>query len=161
MVRVCPRRTSRRADEPDSALSAQRARPRRQGGQRQTALAAIKTAFSQETDEATVAQWRIVDDQLHVKLPKLGPLMDEAETEVLSHFAFPKARCAQIHSTNPLERLNAAVKRCTDVVGSFPNDAAVTRLVGLILLEQHNEWAPQRRYMLIRSSDKATSSELE
>ena len=116
-------------------------------GQRQMVLAAINTAFAQETHEAAVTQWRIVADQLRVKFPKLGTLMDEAETEVLSYLAFPKAHRTQIHSTNPLERLNAEVKRRTDVVGIFPNDAAVTRLVGALLLEQNDEWALQRRYM--------------
>ena len=60
---------------------------------------------------------------------------------------FPKAHRLQIHSTNPLERLNAEIKRRTDVVGIFPNDAAITRLVGAMMLEQNDEWSLQRRYM--------------
>jgi putative transposase len=61
--------------------------------------------------------------------------------------SFPKAHRTQIHSTNPLERLNAEIKRRTDVVGIFPNDAVITRLVGALLLEQNDEWSLQRRYM--------------
>ena len=116
-------------------------------GQRQMVLAAINTVFAQETQDAAVTQWRIVADQLRVKFPALGTLMDKAETEVLSYMAFPKAHRTQIHSTNPLERLNAEIKRRTDVVGIFPNDTAVVRLVGALLLEQNDEWALQRRYM--------------
>jgi putative transposase len=73
--------------------------------------------------------------------------MDKAEDEVLAHMNFPKAHRLQIHSTNPLERLNAEVKRRTDVVGIFPNEAAIVRLVGAILLEQNDEWQLQRRYL--------------
>ena len=116
-------------------------------GQRQMVLAAINTAFAQDSFETASAQWRVVADQLRVKLPKLGELMDGAETEVLSFMAFPKAHRTQIHSTNPLERLNAEVKRRTDVVGIFPNESAVIRLVGALLLEQNDEWQLQRRYM--------------
>ena len=116
-------------------------------GQRQMVLAAINTAFAQDSFETASAQWRVVADQLRVKLPKLGDLMDGAETEVLSFMAFPKAHRTQIHSTNPLERLNAEVKRRTDVVGIFPNESAVIRLVGALLLEQNDEWQLQRRYM--------------
>ena len=116
-------------------------------GQRQVVLAAINTAFAQDTFETASAQWRVVADQLRAKLPKLGELMDTAETEVLSFMSFPKAHRTQIHSTNPLERLNAEVKRRTDVVGIFPNENAVIRLVGALLLEQNDEWQLQRRYM--------------
>jgi len=73
--------------------------------------------------------------------------MDDAELDVLAFMSFPKAHRTQIHSTNPLERLNAEIKRRTDVVAIFPNDAAITRLVGALLLEQNDEWSLQRRYM--------------
>ena len=116
-------------------------------GQRQMVLAAINTAFAQESFETASAQWRAVADQLRGKFPKLAELMDQAEPEVLAFMSFPKAHRIQIHSTNPLERLNAEIKRRTDVVGIFPNEAAVTRLVGALLLEQNDEWQLQRRYM--------------
>jgi len=107
-------------------------------GQRQMVLAMINTVFAQDTPEAAVAQWRSVADQLGGKFPKLSALMDKSEADVLSFLSFPKAHRTQIHSTNPLERLNAEVKRRTDVVG-IPNDASITRLVGALLLEQNDE----------------------
>jgi putative transposase len=116
-------------------------------GQRQMVLAAINTVFAQESYEAAVAQWRIVADQLRGKFPKLAELMDGAEADVLAFMTFPKVHRTQIHSTNPLERLNAEIKRRTDVVGIFPNAAAITRLAGALLLEQNDEWQLQRRYM--------------
>ena len=113
-----------------------------------TALAvSAATVFAQDSAEAAHAQWRAVADQLRGKLPKLGALMDGAEDEVLSYMDFPRAHWLQIHSTNPLERLNAEIKRRTNVVGIFPNDAAITRLVGAMLLEQNDEWCLNRRYM--------------
>src|SRR5205807_1467538 len=98
------------------------------------------------------AQWRQVADQLRPKIAKLAALMDEAETDVLAFMSFPKDHRLKIHSTNPLERLNGEVKRRTEVVGIFPNEDAITRRVGAILLEQNDEWAVQRsRYMSLET----------
>jgi putative transposase len=116
-------------------------------GQRQMVLAMINTVFAQESLDAAIAQWRIVADQLRDKFPRLAAMLDKSEADVLAYMSFPKAHRTQIHSTNPLERLNAEIKRRTDVVGIFPNDAAITRLVGALLLEQSDEWSLQRRYM--------------
>ena len=118
-------------------------------GQRQMVLAAINTAFTQEIFETASQQWRAVADQLRTKFPKVAELMDEAEADVLAFMSFPKAHRVHIHSTNPLERVNAEIKRRTDVVGIFPNEAAITRLVGALLLEQNDEWQLQRRYMAL------------
>ena len=74
--------------------------------------------------------------------------MDDAETGVLAYMIFPKEHRTKLHSTNPIERLNGEIKRRTDVVGIFPNDKAILRLVGALLLEQNDEWAIQHaRYM--------------
>jgi putative transposase len=118
-------------------------------GQRQVVMALINTVFAQDTQDAAIAQWRTVADQLRVKFPKLAAVMDDAESDVLAFMGFPKSHRVQIHSTNPLERLNAEIKRRTNVVGIFPNDAAITRLVGALLLEQNDEWQLQRRYLAL------------
>jgi putative transposase len=115
--------------------------------QRCMVSAAITTVFAQETAKDPQAQWRVVADQLRGKFDMTGSLMDTAEHEVLAYMDFPEAHCLQNHSTNPLERLSAEIKRRTNIVGIFPNDRAVTRLVGAMLLEQGDEWARQRRYM--------------
>jgi putative transposase len=116
-------------------------------GQRQMVLALINTVFAQDTASAAREQWRAVADQFRAKFPKLAALLDEAEHDVLAFMDFPKAHRKQLASTNPLERVNAEIKRRTDVVGIFPNDAAIVRLVGALLLEQNDEWQLQRRYM--------------
>ncbi len=122
----------------------------RQG--RRVASAFIATAFAQDDAEAARQQWRKVADQLRPKVQKLAKLMDEAEADVLAYMTFPKDHRSKIHSTNPLERLNGEIKRRTEVVGIFPNEEAITRLVGAILLEQNDEWAVQRaRYMTLET----------
>jgi len=130
--------------------------------QRRIVSAWIGTAFAQDDADAARKQWRSVADQLRPRVPKLAALMDEAEADVLAFMAFPKEHRIKIHSTNPLERLNGEIKRRTDVVGIFPNEAAIVRLVGAILLEQNDEWAVQRRYMSLEAlgtvSDTATIS---
>ena len=119
---------------------------------RRVVAAFIATAFAQNDAESAKSQWRKVADQLRPTLPKLAALMDEAETDVLAYMAFPAAHRTKLHSVNPLERLNGEIKRRTDVVGIFPNDAAITRLVGALLLEQSDEWAVQRtRYMTLET----------
>jgi transposase-like protein len=108
----------------------------------------IATAFAQDTPAAAREQWRRIADQLRPTVPRLADLMDTAEEDVLAYMTFPSAHRAKLHSTNPIERLNHEIKRRTDVVGIFPNEAAIRRLVGAILLEQTDEWAVQRaRYM--------------
>jgi len=122
----------------------------RQG--RRVVSAFIGTAFAQEDPESARSQWRSVADQLRPKVPKLSKLMDEAEDDVLAFMHFPKDHRPKIHSTNPLERLHGEVKRRTDVVGIFPNEDAIVRLVGALLLEQNDEWAVQRgRYMSLET----------
>jgi putative transposase len=119
---------------------------------RRVVAAFIATAFAQEDAEMARTQWRQVADQLRPKVPKLAALMDQAEADVLAFMSFPKDHRPKIHSTNPLERLNGEIKRRTEVVGIFPNEAAITRLVGAILLEQNDEWAVQRaRYMTLET----------
>ena len=119
---------------------------------RRVVSAFIATAFAQDDAEAAKAQWRRVADQLRPKVPKLATLMDEAEADVLAYMTFPAVHRTKLHSTNPLERLNGEIKRRTEVVGIFPNEAAITRLVGAILLEQNDEWAVQRaRYITLET----------
>jgi putative transposase len=97
-------------------------------GQRQIVLALINTAFAQKTPAAAHDKWRVVADHFRSKLPKLATLLDEVENDVLAFTDFPRAHRKQIASTNPLERLNAEIKQRTDVVGIFPNDAAIVSL---------------------------------
>jgi transposase-like protein len=119
---------------------------------RRVVSAFIATAFAQDDAEAARSQWRKVADQLRPKTPKLATLMDEAEADVLAYMAFPAAHRTKLHSTNPIERLNGEIKRRTEVVGIFPNEDAITRLVGAILLEANDEWAVQRsRYMTLET----------
>jgi transposase-like protein len=119
---------------------------------RRVVSAFVATAFAQEDAAAARSQWRQVADQLKPKLPKLAALMHDAEADVLAYMTFPKEHRAKLHSTNPLERVNGEIKRRTEVVGIFPNEDAIIRLVGAILLETNDEWAVQRsRYMSLET----------
>jgi len=119
---------------------------------RRVVSAFIGTAFAQDDAKAARAQWRQVADQLRPRVQKLAAMMDEAEDDVLAYMNFPAAHRAKLHSTNPIERLNGEIKRRTEVVGIFPNEEAIIRLVGAILLEQNDEWAVQRcRYMTLET----------
>ena len=120
--------------------------------QRRVVSAFVGTAFAQDDEVAAKAQWRQVADQLRPRVPKLAGFMDQAETDVLAYMSFPKEHRTKLHSNNPIERLNGEIKRRTEVVGIFPNEQAIVRLVGAILLEQNDEWAVQRsRYMTVES----------
>jgi putative transposase len=110
--------------------------------------AVFRTIFAQPDPKAVAATWDEVRNQLAGRFPKIGALMDAAKTEVLAFTAFPRPHWPKIWSTNPLERVNKEIKRRARVVGIFPNDAAVIRLVGAILADMHDEWqSGERRYL--------------
>jgi putative transposase len=107
--------------------------------QRRMVGAAMGTVYVQDTAGAAREQWGLVADQLHSKFPTRGALVDEAVNDVLAFMTFPRAHWAQIYSTSPLERFNAESKQRTNVVGIVPNDAAIVRLVGAMMLDQNEE----------------------
>ena len=119
--------------------------------QRPAVVAMLKTIFAQETSEAAHQQWCQVADALRARFEKLAAMMDASCEDVLAYMAFPKEHWPQIASTNPLERVNKEIKRRADVVGIFPNDAAVVRLVGALMLETNDEWAVSGRYMTLET----------
>ncbi len=108
--------------------------------------ATIRTVFAQPDAGSAREQWRRVSDGFGHRFPRLTSLMEEAEEDVLAYASFPQEHWQKIWSNNPLERLNKEVKRRTNVVGIFPNEAAVIRLVGAVLSEQHDEWQVSKRY---------------
>ena len=110
--------------------------------------AVFRTIFAQPDADAVAATWDQVRDQLAARFPKIAPLMDGAKAEVLAFTGFPRAHWTKIWSTNPLERINKEIKRRSRVVGIFPNEASVIRLVGAVLADMHDEWqAGDRRYL--------------
>ncbi len=109
--------------------------------------AAFRSIFAQGTPAEVAARWDEVTDTLTTRFPKAAESMREARTDVLAFSAFPTGHWRKIWSNNPLERLNKEVKRRSNVVGIFPNDTAVIRLIGAVLADQHDEWAIARRYL--------------
>ncbi|MGU9756040.1 IS256 family transposase (plasmid) [Serratia marcescens] len=109
--------------------------------------AALQQVFVQADAKAAHETWKTVAGQLEESFPSVAALMDDAEADVLAYFDFPKAHRVKLHSTNTLERLNKEVKRRADVVGIFPNEAGITRLLGAVLAEQNEDWLLQNRYM--------------
>ena len=131
--------------------------------------AAFRSIFTMSTAAEIAARWDEVAGMLAERFPKAAALMDSAKTDVLAFSAFPREHRRQIWSNNPLERLNKEIRRRSNVVGIFPNDAAVIRLVGAVLADQHDEWAVARRYfseasmtkLYARDTDPAVTAELE
>lgn len=120
-------------------------------GQQTMVAAALRQAFLQPDQESARRVWRQMADQFRARWPKLGALMDDSEHDVLAYMAFPTQHRAKLHSTNPLERLNKEVKRRADVVGIFPSEPSIIRLIGAVLLEANDEWQLQHRYMQVEA----------
>lgn len=117
-------------------------------------MGTVKTVFSQATAaDARQALHRAIE-LLDEHSPAAAELLRDAEADVLTYMSFPEAHWRQIHSTNPLERINKEIRRRTRVVGIFPNDASIIRLVGMLLMEQNDEWAVGRRYFSLASMAK-------
>jgi transposase-like protein len=107
----------------------------------------IREVFVQPTQEKARELWRAIAASAHNSLPKLAQAMEAAEDDVLAYMSFPPTHRVKLHSTNTLERLNKEVKRRADVVGIFPNEASIIRLVGAVLMEQNDDWSLQHRYL--------------
>jgi len=124
-------------------------------GESEMVAAVFRTIFAQPDLPSMSKQWDKVATELAARYPKIGALMDDAKAEVLAFAVFPREHWRKIWSTNPLERLNKEIKRRSRVVGIFPNEAAVIRLVGAVLADTHDEWATdERRYLSEESMAK-------
>src|SRR3712207_561550 len=135
-------------------------------GNAEMVAAAIRTIFAQPDAEHVHAQLDVIAGMLGRQFPQVEAMLREAEEELLAFTAFPIGHWKKIWSTNPLERLNKEIKRRTDVVGVFPNPAALLRLAGAVLVEAHDEWqvSAERRYlsehsMALITENKTTSTQ--
>lgn len=118
----------------------------------------VRSIFAQPDRDSVHAQYEQVLTELEKRFPDASQVLADARDEILAFAVFPKTVWKQIWSNNPLERLNKEIRRRTDVVGIFPNRAAVVRLVGAVLAEQHDEWAISRRYMSLEALAAAASA---
>jgi transposase-like protein len=121
-------------------------------GAREPIAAIVRTIFAQPDHASAMTQLRKVADGLRTRFPRAATVLEDAAEDILAYRHLPLEHQRQLHSTNPLERLNKEIKRRSNVVGIFPNPAAVIRLVGAILIEQDDEWAvAERRYFSAES----------
>ena len=125
---------------------------------REPVAAIVRTIFAQPDHASALGQLQKVADGLRKRLPAAAALLEEAAEDILAHKHFPDEHRRQLHSTNPLERLNKEIKRRSNVVGIFPNVRALVRLVGAVLLEQDDEWpVAERRYFSAESMARLTA----
>jgi putative transposase len=111
-------------------------------------IAAIQTIFAQPDARAVAEQFERIVATLDDQFPDVATMLTDAREDLLAFTAFPEAHWRKVWSTNPLERLHREIKRRTDVVGVFPNDASVERLVTAVVVEAHDEWqVAERRYL--------------
>ena len=130
-------------------------------GQHSVVAAAIRQAFNQPDRKGAVEVWRHVADQVRPRWPKLATLMDESEADVLACMALPAQHRTKLHSTNPLERLNKEVKRRADVVGIFPNENSIIRLIGAVLFEQNDDRQSQQRCMMVEAFGQIDTAQID
>jgi putative transposase len=130
-------------------------------GAREAIAAIVRTVFAQPDHGSALTQLRKVADGLRARFPQAATVLEDAAEDILAYRHLPLEHQRQLHSTNPLERLNKEIKRRSNVVGIFPNAASVIRLVGAILLEQDDEWAvAERRYFSAESMKQLTTPTL-
>jgi putative transposase len=130
-------------------------------GAREAIAAIVRTIFAQPDHASAMTQLRKVADALRSRFAQAAALLEDAAEDVLAYRHVPLEHQRQLHSTNTLERLNKEIKRRSNVVGIFPNPAAVIRLVGALLLEQDDEWAvAERRYFSAESMKQTTTPTL-
>ncbi len=126
----------------------------------ETAAAFVRTIFAQPDHTSALAQLHKVAEGLRTSFPDAAELLEEASEDILAYMHFPDDHRRRLHSTNPLERLHKEVKRRSHVVGVFPNRASLIRLVGMVLLEQDDEWAVvDRRYFSLESMARIGAEE--
>jgi putative transposase len=130
-------------------------------GQQNMVSAALRQAFIQADHQSASQTMRHVADQLRGKWPKLGTFIDESEVDVLAYMNFPVQHRVKLHSTNPIERLNREIKRRADVVGIFPTDGSIIRLIGAVLLDANDEWQLQHRYMQTEAMAELTTPTID
>jgi len=121
----------------------------------------VRSIFAQPSGDEVWAQHGRVVEQLEGRFPEAASMLSEAAEDILAFTTFPKAMWRQIWSNNPQERLNREIRRRTNVVGIFPNRAAITRLVGAVLAEQNDEWDIARRYMPAEALKQAQTEQIE